>query len=138
MKTLFAALASAGFLALAGFEVYHDLVQGEPWPGYAVTGNYVVYLLAPLWLLGAVSVWIPRDLAWLGLLPGVLAALMHGLGTTIGQSSIGPVFLVAAPALLALCWWARRPDPIGELAGDRLDEERVARARRREPARSGR
>lgn len=138
MKILFAVLASAAFLALAGFEVYHDLVRGEPWPGYAAAGNAVVFVLAPLWLLGAVSVWIPKDLAWLGIFPGILASLMHGLGTTIGQSRIGPVFLAAAPLLLVLCWRARRPDPIDALAGDGLDQDRAARLRRREPARSGR
>lgn len=141
MSKLFAALASAVFLGLAAFEVYHDLIRAEPWPGYAIAGNYVVFVLAPLWILGAVSVWIPRDLAWMGIFPGAFAALLHGLGTVIGGSALGPMFLVAAPVLIALCWWARRPDPIGALAGGPTPEEEAFRRQRlrereREPARS--
>lgn len=129
---VFAVLASVVFLGMVGFEVHHDLLRDEPWPGYSVAGNYVVFLLVPPWLLGAASVWIPSDLAWLGIFPGALAALAHGLGTVIGGALGGAAFLVAAPVVILLCWWARRPDPVDALAGGPTPEEVAFSRRRRE------
>lgn len=135
MKTLFAGLTTAVFLAMDAFEVYHDLIRDELWPGYGAGGNYVVYVLTPLWLVGAASVWLRRDLAWLGIIVGVLASLAHGLGITIGGHAAGPVFLAAAPVLVVLAWYARRPDPVEALAGRGRDEAERARPRDRAGAR---
>jgi hypothetical protein len=120
-------LATVVLLGLVALEVHHDLVARVPWAGYDVKFNLIVFIMAPLWLLGAISLWVPRDLAWMGILTGVLAAFIHGIGVKIGGSMLGAVFIAAAPAFLLLAWYGRRPHPTTELFGP--DREARDRAR---------
>jgi hypothetical protein len=106
-RLLFAVLASALFLGLAAFEVVHDVVRWTLWPGYAWYANYVVLLLAPVWLLAAASVWIPREWGWLGVLGGAVACITHGAVTRIGGSDLGTLFIATAPVVVLLAWLAR-------------------------------
>ncbi len=139
MSTLFKALASAGFLGLAAVEVHHDLIVRAPWPGHALAANYVVFLYVPLWVLGAVSVWIPRPTAWFGILPGILVCLPHMVGTSYEGTLWGVLFFAAAPTLLVLALLGRRPSPALEL-GRPAEPPAVRRpeeARPREPVAAG-
>lgn len=135
MKTVFAALTTLVFLALIVLEVLVDLIWHERWAGHGFAANYLVYLYVPLWLVGAVAVWLRTDLAWVGIIVATLACFVHGVGATIGGDLLGPVFLVAAPVLLFLAWNARRPDPIDALAGRGREEAERERERERAGAR---
>lgn len=116
MRKLAAALVTVLFLALAGYQVHHDLIRQEAWAGHTELSTRLVFLLAPLWLAGAVSVWLRSDLAWFGILPGVLATLAHGVVTAIGGATgLGAVYLALVPVLLLLARWGRAADPIGAL-----------------------
>lgn len=118
MRILCAALASLLFLGLGAYEVHHDLIRQVRWAGYGLIANNVAWLLAALWLTGAVAVWVRRDLAWLAILPGIIATFAHGLVVAIGGSErIGSAFLASAVGLLLLTWAARRPTPTDALAG---------------------
>jgi hypothetical protein len=108
MRTLFAALVTAGFIALLAYEVHHDLIVREPWPGYGLLANAVVILHAPFWLAGAVSVWIRRRVGWIGVIAGASSLVIHGIGVTAGGSQAGALFVVAGPVLLVLTALARR------------------------------
>jgi hypothetical protein len=108
MKTLFAALVTAGFLGMTAFEVHHDLIRRAAWPGYAPIAGAVVFLLAPCWLLGAASVWSRQPWGWAGLAAGAFASVAHGVGVRAGGSMLGTAFILAGPALLVLSALARR------------------------------
>jgi hypothetical protein len=121
VRIVCAALASLLFLGLGAYEVHHDLIRQVRWTGYGLIANNVAYLLGALWLVGAVGVWIRRDVAWLAILPGILATFAHGLVVAIGGSErIGGGFLAAAVALLLLTITARRPVPTDALAGPQV------------------
>lgn len=123
MRIVCAALASLLFLGLGAYEVHHDLIRQVHWAGYRLPMNSIAYVLAPLWLMGAVGVWIRRDVAWLAIVPGILATFVHGIGVAIGGSArIGSAFLASAVGLLLLTWTARRPSPADALAGPRVPE----------------
>lgn len=108
MKTLFAALVTAGFLGMTAFEVHHDLIRREAWPGYAPIAGAVVFLLAPCWLLGAVAVWSRQPWGWAGVVAGAFAAMTHGVGVRAGGSMLGAAFILAGPTLILLSALARR------------------------------
>jgi hypothetical protein len=128
--TTWAAVAgTALFVALAALEVHHDLVRRIAWPGYTLLANNVVFLVAPFWVLGAISVWVRRPWAWAGMLAGIAVSLVHGAGVLVGGSRLGLLFLGAAPLLLVLCWAARRPSPSDALGG--VEEPARERARTR-------
>ncbi|MCO5167669.1 MAG: hypothetical protein M9894_15075 [Planctomycetes bacterium] len=135
MRKLAAALVTVLFLALLAYQVHHDLVRQEPWAGHTALSTRLVFVLGPLWLAGAVCVWLRSDLAWFGILPGVLATLVHGVAVAIGGATLlGALYLVCVPALLLLARYARAADPIGALTAP----ERPARvpegaARRERP-----
>lgn len=138
MKTLFAALVTAGFLGMTAFEVHHDLIRREAWPGYAPIAGVVVFLLAPCWLLGAVSVWSRQPWGWAGIAAGAFASVAHGVGVRVGGSSLGAAFILAGPTLLVLSALARRRretltvSPVSPVSPERDREPReVAPAGRR-------
>lgn len=126
MKTLFAVLVTAGFLGMTAFEVHHDLIRREAWPGYAPIAGVVVFLLAPFWLLGAVSVWSRQPWGWAGVAAGAFASVVHGVGVRAGGSMLGAAFILAGPTLIVLSALARRrrAPPL---------ESPVSRERDREP-----
>lgn len=123
MRTLLSLLVTAGFLALLAYEVHHDLILREAWPGYALRANAVVFVHAPFWLAGAASVWLRRKAGWVGVLAGAFSLVVHGIGIRLGGSPVGAVFVVAGPVLVIMTALARRA---GRAA-------RAGRAKRVEP-----
>lgn len=108
LSKVLAAMVTTGFLAMTAFEVHHDLVRREPWPGYALVAGNVVFVLAPFWLAGAITVWTKETWGWLGVIAGCFAAAAHGIGVRVGGSPVGIAFFAAAVVLLLLTALSRR------------------------------
>lgn len=106
---------SFALLGLAAVEIVQDVVRRATWFGQPPLQNSVVFLHVPLWFLAAAAVWMRRDTAWLGILPGLLSLALHGLVAHLGGSASGALFLAAAPVLLLLAWQGRRPHPVARL-----------------------
>lgn len=126
-KTACRILFSLGLLGLSAFEVVHDLVLRATWPGHLPAIDNVVFIHVPLWLVASAAIWVRRDVAWFGIIPGLLSCLIHGVAARIGGSAWGPMFMAAAPLLLVLAWQGRRPRPADRL-GDAPRQPRALQA----------
>lgn len=89
-------ITSLLYLGMMALGLYHTLVTAQAWPGFTERANNIEYALAPLWILGIVSLWSSRD--WM--LPirffAPFTALVHGIALCQGGANAGRFFIVGA------------------------------------------
>ena len=97
LHAIYRILVSLTLLGFTGYETVMRLVRQVPWPGYTVNATYAVYLLATLWIIGAIAVWRRTHLARISVGIAITAALIHGiLARAGGDTVLGPVFILGA------------------------------------------
>ncbi len=85
-------------LILVGFAVYEvnlRLIRHVLWPGYENYAVNVVYLLAPLWIAGAVTIWTRSYFPRIFVGIAFFASVVHGILVCAGGDLLlGGVFIL--------------------------------------------
>jgi hypothetical protein len=113
MKTPAKIFSTLILLFLCAFEIQHDVILNQPWEGFILAANKVVYLLVPFWIFGAVSLWSDKLWSEVGVILATVATLGHGVVTLVGASATGGstlpwIFLISAPILAYLGLYSKR------------------------------
>jgi hypothetical protein len=95
--TVFSAVV---FIILAVAEILH-FARGEPWPSFTVPANWVVFILAPVWLMAAASLLVDRWKSQSLMLTafGCAFAVGHFAVLRLGQANAAYLYLLGAIAI---------------------------------------
>ncbi|MGE3973523.1 MAG: hypothetical protein AB7F59_03245 [Bdellovibrionales bacterium] len=102
MRMLIGLVGTAILLVLSAFEIYHDLIAQQTWPGFTLRSNNVAYVLVPVWVWGAVSLWSQKFWAYLGVIFATMATLLHGLVVATGGANEAILFLLLTPVIAGI------------------------------------
>src|SRR5690606_6552112 len=112
MRTPTRLIATLILLFISLFEIRHDLLSGEAWPGFTMFSNNVVFLLVSIWIFGMVSFWFDAEWAFYGKVASIASSLVHGLIIFTGNPAISEgaalIYMLSAPVLGLMLWLLER------------------------------